>query len=182
MRINFNMKNLIKNSQKGVSLIMTFFIMIIILAVVLVISMILYSEIRIVRNISNSVASFYASDSGIEKVLYYDRKVVPQGAARGLCSMFDTLNNPDSYCRTDGDPNNPALDHSVFCNPTAGNLTGDGCNPETCNNCEIDFSANLNLAGDKNYVIKATVAPSSFDINSTGSYKNVSRAIQLFAQ
>lgn len=66
--------NLIGN-EKGVALIITFFIMIIILAVTLSISSILYSEIKILRNIGSSVVAFYAADSGIEKVLYYDRQV-----------------------------------------------------------------------------------------------------------
>ena len=164
----------------------SFFIMIIILAVVLVISTILYSEIKVIRNISNSVISFFAADSGVEKVLYYDRKVVPTGAARGLCSMFDP-SNPIDYCHPDGIPNDLSVDHSVYCNPTAGNMTGTDCSPNTCTSCEIDFSTSLAPAAttssaDKKYIIKGVVTPSNFSINSIGYFKNVARAVNLFAK
>lgn len=55
------------DSERGVSLIITFFIMIIVLAVVLSISILLYSEVKVIRNIGNSMVSFYAGESGIEK-------------------------------------------------------------------------------------------------------------------
>ena len=80
---------MLNNLQKGVSLIISFFIMVIILSVVLSVSALLYSEIKVIRNIGNSVVSFYAADSGIEKLIYYDRKVLPDGAVRGLCSMLE---------------------------------------------------------------------------------------------
>lgn len=63
--------------RKGASLIITFFIMIIILAVVLSVSIILYSQVKVIRNIGSSVVSYYIGESGIEKVLYYDRQVLP---------------------------------------------------------------------------------------------------------
>ena len=58
------------------------------------------------------MVGFYAADSGIEKVLYYDSNVLPTYsdgttmAARGLCSMYlppnSTYNNPN-YCSEDQD-------------------------------------------------------------------------------
>jgi len=42
-----------QNTQKGVTLIITFFIMTIMLAIVLGISVIMYSGIKIIRNIGN---------------------------------------------------------------------------------------------------------------------------------
>ena len=110
--MNKNISKLV-GDEKGVSLIITFFTMTIILIIVLSMSIILYSEIKVLRNIGNSVVSFYAADSGIEKILYYDRQVLsavssgtpcgggcPSGqtcnagnvcvtlATRGLCSIY----------------------------------------------------------------------------------------------
>ncbi len=179
---------MIADKQKGISLIITFFIMIIILAVVLAISTLLYSQIKVIRNIGNSVIAFYAADSGVEKVLFYDKQVIPDGAVRGLCSMLrplDATNNPNP-CLADSSP--------LSCNavsPATSPYMGvidptnpDGCDVDKCNNCEIDFSTNVN--DDKSYVVKATVSPdpdgesTDFSINSAGSYKDVTRAINIF--
>ena len=102
-------------SQKGVSLIITFFIMVIILAVVLSISVILYSEVKVIRNIGDSTASLFAADSGIEKLLYYDYKGLPAdtdnlaGVTRGLCTMFSLANS--NACPTD----DPTLNAGMKC-------------------------------------------------------------------
>ena len=61
------------NHQKGVSLIITFFIMMIILSVVLSISTILYTQLKNIRNSSDSVISYYAAESGVE-AFQYDQK------------------------------------------------------------------------------------------------------------
>jgi len=109
-----NISKLVRD-EKGVSLILTFFIMMIILVIVLSISVLLYSQVKVIRNIGNSMISLYAADSGIEKVLYYDRQVrTLTGQAciddsscspgtcnngfctilvkRGLCSIFGSVN------------------------------------------------------------------------------------------
>ncbi len=165
---------MIKNHQKGVSLIITFFILTIILAVVLGISTILYSEIRIIRNIGNSVVSFYAAESGVEKTLYYDRKIVPDEGKRGLCFMCDP-ENPS--CPTDN------ADSSVNC--MSCQLSGPYCNSHDsndCTDCQIEFRTDLN---GKSYSVKATVLlageNTNFTIDAIGSYENVKRAIRLMA-
>lgn len=157
-------------SERGVSLIITFFILTIILAVVLSVSTILYSQIKIIGNIGDSVASFYAADSGIEKTLYYDRKIMQEKAKRGLCDIC-------SNCLS-GDYGEAGLSctNCVY--------SGDGCDPLTCSNCSVSFGAVLN-PDKKNlaYSVKATVAPdagsSNLVINSIGSYKNLNRAIEI---
>jgi hypothetical protein len=167
------MLNKIKNSQQGISLIITFFIMIIILSAVLSISALLYSEIKVIRNMGNSVASFYAAESGIEKVLFYDRQVIPDGATRGLCSMFDSCVTGSSG------------ETSIYCNnPTPSTFTG-GCDPNVCNNCQITF----NTVFDGNtYYVTAKVFPNSaepsksdFEIDSKGVYPvgGAQRQIQI---
>jgi hypothetical protein len=85
-----NKTSKINKDQKGVSLIISFFIMVIIVAIVLAITTLLYNEIKMIRNIGNSVVAFYAADSGIEKVLYYDRKVIPVGS-RGYALWLNIM-------------------------------------------------------------------------------------------
>lgn len=54
--------------------------MAVLLAITLGLSAILFSQIRIVREIGNSVISFYAADTGIEWLLYKDgecRRLAP---------------------------------------------------------------------------------------------------------
>lgn len=171
------------NKQKGVSLIITFFIMVIILAMDLSISAILYSELKVVRNIGNSVLAFYAADSGVEKVLYYDRKLLPieeeQFGSRGLCYMCFS-SNPDKCSE---DPGGNSGDKSIFCNSCQ--YVGSDCDPLTCSDCQVGFETELD--DEKHYKIRATVAELGEDlfltIDSTGYYKeDVLRAIEITTQ
>jgi len=149
------------NPQKGVSLIITFFISIIILFIVLSISTLLYSEIKIIRNMGNSISAFYAAESGVEKVLYYDRKM-KVGDTRGACNICNAC--PD--CED--------------CIPT-----GTDCTPATCSDCKIAFKTEIipETPGEKYYNIEATVNQqckiSNISLNSYGFFKNVSRAINF---
>jgi hypothetical protein len=178
---------MLKNNknQKGVSLIITLFIMIIILAVVISISTLLYSEIKVLRNVGNSVVGLYSADSGIEKVLYYDRQVVPTGAVRGLCSMFlsNACNSGSS-----GDP-------SIHCNssilmPTRLTRTDDlGCAPANCDDCTVSFNTTLDSGSsllpndDTLYSTTARVYAegdiNKFEISSKGDFSGASRQIQI---
>jgi hypothetical protein len=178
-----------KDNQKGVSLIITFFIMIIILAVVLSISILLYSEIKIIRNVGNSVVSFYAADSGIEKVLFYDRQVLPMtftttacdidnpctaegqicnhnvcatpAGPRGLCSiyLFDPVKYPDA-CPSD------SSEYGVYCAPDPAFLPPvstaaghNGCDPSICDDCTISFTTAFDKDSKTYYVTTASVYP-----------------------
>lgn len=172
-------------NQKGVSLIITFFIMIIILAVVLSVSVLLYSEVKIIRNIGNSLSSFYAANSGVEKVLYYDKQVVPEGAVRGLCTMYlyNATNNSNACPKTtDG----VSGDSSIFCDPNAGfeaPIAGSagGCDPDVCNDCQISFSTNFD---NRTYTTTAQISPngdsSNFEIESKGIFNEAMRQIKIF--
>ncbi|MFA6190361.1 MAG: hypothetical protein WC711_02485 [Candidatus Staskawiczbacteria bacterium] len=188
-------------AQAGVSLIITLFIMIIILSVVLSISALLYSEIKVIRNIGNSVIGLYAADSGIEKVLYYDWNVRPtitngKKAERGLCSMYDISNNYNTACKSDPNSTSPT-EHSIYCQPNNGfespqpgdNNPTIGCNPEVCDDCTISFSSVIN-AGDTNssdddisYSTEARVYSAGdvdkFEISSKGFYGGAGRQIQI---
>lgn len=164
-----------KELEKGVSLIITFFILTILLSIVLSISIILYSEIKIIRNIGNSVVAFYVADGAVEKVLYYDRHVIPTGAARGLCYMCDSSNA--NKCPTTNSVS------SLNClNCSTSPLSAGGCDPITCSNCKVTFNTTL-VAGEKSYSVDATVFPNNlltdFSFEAVGTCQNVKRAIKL---
>ncbi len=174
-------KNILKfkDSEKGVSLIMAFFVMIIILSIIFSVSIILYSEIKVIRNIGDSVVAFYVADSGVEKTLYYDRKVLPKdmrGSKRGICNICNSCPDCDS-CEVD--PN------------------AEDCNIETCENCTIIYESKL--SNGKTYSVKAVVTQSASELDdsvtfsnlkifSTGSYLHslladpIKRAVQLESQ
>ncbi len=183
-----NKQNKQKN-QRGVSLIITFFILTIILAVVLSVSILLYSQVKIIRNIGNSVVAFYAADSGIEKVLYYDRRQRPASGKRGLCNIENTCPRPP--------PCEPGQDcWSAFqclgVSQTPTDIENEGCDVDVCNNCEVSFYSRLSAAGEpeKTYNITAKVSPedavggyfSKLEINSNGSYGGVKREINILTK
>lgn len=144
----------IENSQKGISLILTFFIMTIILAIVLGVGAILVSEIKIIRAMGNSVVAFYAADSGIEKTLYFERKKPPEG----ICNICTECLSPDcESCTT----------------------SGNDCDPMTCADCEVSYYTEFN--GKKYEVEAIVVSRAEFEttIKSFGDYKETTRAIEL---
>jgi len=151
------MFNNIENSQKGISLILTFFIMTIILAIVLGVAAILVSEIKIIRAMGNSVVAFYAADSGIEKTFYFDRKRIPSGGERGLCDICSVCTDCQSCT-----------------------LSGGDCDPLTCTDCIISYYTEFD---GKRYDIEATIVTdvetSETTIKSFGDYKETTRAIEL---
>ncbi len=175
-KFKFNLYIMIYNSQKGVSLIIIFLIMTVIIAIVLSISTILSSEIKIIGDIGSSVSSFYAADIGIEKTLYFDRKQVIAGAKRGFCNTCNACNDP-------------SVDPATWCNNC---FTTDldpgptnGCDLTTCTNCKLDYDTTFS---DKKYTVSATVSPdlitpttSNLNINSKGLYRNVIRQINSFS-
>lgn len=57
-----------KKFKKGVSLYFTVIIMSVILSLSLALSAILFSQIRVIREIGYSTKAFYAADSGIERI------------------------------------------------------------------------------------------------------------------
>lgn len=63
-----------KNSQKGISLMFAIFILTFTLGIALGTATILVRQMKIMREIGYSSIAFFAADSGIERVLYEDRK------------------------------------------------------------------------------------------------------------
>ncbi len=157
----------IQNSQKGVSLVISFLIMTIMLGIVLSASVIVYSEINIIRNMGNAIIALYAAESGAEKTLYYDRKHIPVGSSRGLCSLCTVC--VSSQCNE--------------CVVTP--ISVGGCNLTTCNNCKITYNS---VVDDKEYSIDATITPDQanpgitlFKVQSRGYYKESSRSVEANA-
>lgn len=64
------MKNQILNSQKGVSLYISFMIMTILLTITFGISAILFGQMKMIRGIGDSVIALYAADTGVERELF----------------------------------------------------------------------------------------------------------------
>jgi len=62
-----------KNSKKGVSLYLALIIMFILIAIGLGVSLIIVSQMKMIRGMGDSVVAFYAGDTGIEHTLYETR-------------------------------------------------------------------------------------------------------------
>jgi hypothetical protein len=146
-----------KNSyQKGVVLLVTFIIMGIVVAIVLGVSIILVSELKMIRGMGNSVVAFYTADSGIEKTLYYDNKEIPDNGSRGVCNICSSCSSESCQnCKT----------------------TGSGCQPTNCTECQVYYETVLN---DKIFKMVVVLAPELDDVyGSYGMYKDVTRAIEI---
>lgn len=81
-----------KNSTKGVSIYLSLMIMSGFLVLALGISAISFSQAQIIKEMANSVFSFYAAESGIERALYEMK-----GGAGGGSQYEDSFENGASY-------------------------------------------------------------------------------------
>ncbi len=132
-----------KNNQKGVALII-----------------ILFSKIKLIDDIGKSDAAISIANSNVEKTLYYDRMVIPNGSVRGICSICRT-------CPTDAsDPLGDPMTHCNNCTTTA--LSPGDCSAPHCGDtgagCMIGYT---------------TTNADGLLINSIGSYKGSTRQIQV---
>ena len=144
--------------ERGIILLVSFFVMILALSVVLGISTILLSEIKVMRGLGNSVVSFYTAETGIEEILYFDNREVPEGGVRGFCNICNVrvANN---------------------CSGTACTFSGSDCNLTACTDCQISYCT---VVSDRTYSINASINPTEGTIfKSFGNYKKTTRAIEL---
>ncbi|GAI23960.1 unnamed protein product [marine sediment metagenome] len=82
------------SNQKGVSLLLTILIMAALLAIAIGVTRLSLGEIKLIRDIPNSLIAYYAADSGIERALYEER--IGGGAAdQADCSV--NLDNDSKY-------------------------------------------------------------------------------------
>lgn len=152
-------------NQRGVSLIITFLIMTIMLAIVLSMTTILFNKVNIISNMGSSTSALNSALSGVEKTLYFDRKQIPIGSSRGFCNICDACDLTDC--------NN--------CQATA--LSAGGCDATTCTNCRVNYNSTFD---DRIYYVDATVTPNSSDplifdmlINSKGFYRDIMRTVEF---
>jgi Tfp pilus assembly protein PilX len=61
----------IRAKEKGITIYLSIVIMSILLATVLVVSVFLIDQLRMARDMENSISAFYAADSGIEQALNF---------------------------------------------------------------------------------------------------------------
>lgn len=160
---------MIQKYQKGVSLIISLFIMTIMLAIILSMSTVVFNRIKIFGNIGNSLSSFYAAHTGIEKTLYFDRKIIPLGSNRGLCNTCNACSGSDC----------------TNCQATTLSVYGvNGCDPNNCVECKVTYGSTFN---NRNYNIETTVSQnqsncqlSNVTINAKGFYRDASRAVDYY--
>jgi len=148
--------------ERGVSLYLGLMIMIILLAIGLGISTIIISQMKMIRGMEDSVIAFYAADTGIEKTVFYDNQVKPDGA-RGLCYMDSNCTAPDCIWDCTGCGENP-------------DGTDKDCGDTTCTDCTIIYESDFN---GKRYRVEATVSGGMTTIKSSGDYKGTKRAIKV---
>lgn len=150
-----------ENNQSGVSLITVFFLMTIILSIVLGLSVMLSNELENTRNSENSLIAFYLADSGVEKLLYFDRQKipsVPEGIGSGICNIKNVC--------TDCQEINESTEDDVF-----------------CKSHQISYTTTVDPILKSGYYTEAKVAPNgnffNMDISVKGYYKSITRAIGL---
>lgn len=85
----------VKMAERGVSIFFAVIILSTLLAVALGITTILIGQIRIVKGMADSVVSFYAADTGLERVLYEDKMCRLPGCAGLSWPCVDTVNCDD---------------------------------------------------------------------------------------
>jgi len=90
-------------NQKGIALYLSIIIMVILLAVVLGISTILTSQLKVIRDIENSVVAYYAAETGIEQAL--DIRSNPtslnghsESLSNGAVYIIEVLEGGESGC------------------------------------------------------------------------------------
>jgi len=144
------------NQQKGISLIVTFLIMTIMLSMVLGLTTILFSQTKVINNASNSFSSFYSADSGVEKTYYLKETA---GSFCNICAICTDC----SDC-------------------TLTPLEIGGCELGTCNNCRLTYDSSFD---DRSYRIDASLTPesdpgfSNICVKSEGFYKYTTRTFSL---
>lgn len=151
-----NLKFQNANSQKGMSLVITFLIMSTMLGIVMGSSSLLFKEIKLLGNIGNAVGAFYAAESGLEKTLYLDKKQIPFGSLRGFCNICSVC--PSGDCQQ--------------CQLMP--LQVNGCSAANCTNCRISYTTSIS---EGSYKVEAEIKQGLLSIFARGFYKDSSRTI-----
>lgn len=127
--------------QKGITLYLVIVVLAILLAMVLGLTVVLVTQLKMVRNLGNSVVALYAADTGIEKGL---KMTIRPGGVEIPSSYEDSLSNGAEYdaeivCCQEGSPNcvwvsgnpcpvplqeDPNCDATRFCIRSVGTYQG----------------------------------------------------------
>lgn len=83
--------------ERGLALYLTIMVMALILVIALGTAGLLVSQIRMVRDMGDSVLAFYATETGIEKALY---RLSQGDLCPPICQWQETLSNGASYTAT----------------------------------------------------------------------------------
>ncbi len=108
------------SKQKGVSLYIAIMIIAILLAIVLGAGAILLGQLKIIKGMENSIAAFYAADSGIEEVL------MSREDPSSLCAELNpcVLGNGAEYYIEVGIGGAPGCSADNFCIRSVGSYRG----------------------------------------------------------
>ncbi len=112
-------------TQRGVSLYMVFMIMTLLLGIGFGMSALLLTQLDTLRGIGYSVLAFYATDAGIERVLYIDQKTCVNSPTRLSClqgaapSQSQSLSNGAAYTITIESPGG-ACTTPTYCAKSVG--------------------------------------------------------------
>jgi hypothetical protein len=153
-----------KTSEKGISLMIVFLIMTIMLVMVLSLTVMLFRKITILGDLGSSASAFNSANAGIEKTLYFDRRQIPVGANRGLCNICTACSSDD--CQN--------------CQITS--LAGGSCDILSCNNCQVDYTSQFD---GRSFTVTATITPGAeplqqnLYIKSQGFYKNTTSMVEF---
>lgn len=80
---------MIKNSQKGVSLYFAVAVSALLMSIALGLTTILIGQIRVLKEMGDSVKALFAADSGMEKIMYLEKECAQAGCATawpGICN------------------------------------------------------------------------------------------------
>src|SRR3989344_1355294 len=154
-------RHTMKNSESGISLVVTFLIMTVLLGIVLSLSTILIGQIKIIGNITNSIVATSYAQTGLERLLYLNKKQVPIGASRGLCNICNVC----------------SLGNCSNCKLVSRAYDGsNGCGVTTCSNCTITYDARLD---NGSYSIEANIIGNNLHVTSKGYYRDAARSIEV---
>ncbi len=151
----------LKNSEKGISLLLVVLISSVILSISLGISAILIKQTRIMESVGYSVIAFYAADTGVESALYDLYKSSSPTSCHSEESDNTTLG--DAYYDTEAKCCHFSFEKCSFTDPE-----NPPENPEDERPCplgDVHIDSNCNAL--------------NFCLKSAGGYKTTKRAIEI---
>lgn len=147
-----------KENQKGVSLYLAVVILAILLPVAIGLSSIVIFQLKMTRELGNSVVAFYAADSGLEKALYEIEKNGNERTSHYEGALDD------------------GIDYKVliYCCDKDSEV-GENCEFDEGNPCPLE----PHHPGETDPPVKKDCEATKFCVRSAGHFKNTKRAIEV---